>query len=57
MFLPHFLEVMGLRRGEARVCFGQTRRAEGDRRQLAVQLREEVCTLGGQDAGPPRSLS
>ncbi len=57
VFLPHFLEVMGLRRGEARVCFGRTRRAEGDRRQLAVQLREEVCTLGGHDAGPPRSLS
>jgi 1-acyl-sn-glycerol-3-phosphate acyltransferase len=52
VFLPHFLNVMGLRRGEARVCFGTPRPAAGDRRQLAVQLREEVCTLGGRDAGP-----
>jgi 1-acyl-sn-glycerol-3-phosphate acyltransferase len=53
VFLPHFLNVMGLRRSEARVRFGRPRLAEGDRRQLAVQLHEEVCTLGAGDVGPP----
>jgi lyso-ornithine lipid O-acyltransferase len=50
VFFPHFLNVMGLRRGEARVCFGAARPATGDRRDLALQLRAEVCTLGGRDS-------
>jgi 1-acyl-sn-glycerol-3-phosphate acyltransferase len=54
VFFPHFLEVMGLRRGEAAVVFGTPRPAAGDRRALAVQLRAEVCTLGGREAGPAR---
>jgi 1-acyl-sn-glycerol-3-phosphate acyltransferase len=46
VFFPHFLNLLGLPRVEARVCFGRPRAAEGDRRQLATGLRDEVCALG-----------
>jgi lyso-ornithine lipid O-acyltransferase len=50
IFFPHFLNLIGLRGAEAHVRFGTPRPAEGDRRALAVGLRQEVCALGA-DAG------
>ena len=46
VFFPHFLNLLGLPGAEAHVRFGQSRPAEGDRRELAVGLRQEVCQLG-----------
>jgi 1-acyl-sn-glycerol-3-phosphate acyltransferase len=48
VFLPHFLNLLGLRRAEARVRFGAPLVAEGDRRELATRLRRAVCALGGR---------
>ena len=48
VFFTHFLNLIGLRGTEAHVTFGTSRIAEGDRRALAVALREEVCALGAR---------
>jgi hypothetical protein len=47
VFFPHFLNMLGLRGAEARVRFGAPLTAAGDRRELAVILRAQVCALGG----------
>ena len=46
VFFPHFLNLLGLRGAEAHVRFGAAITAEGDRRSLAVSLRQQVCALG-----------
>jgi 1-acyl-sn-glycerol-3-phosphate acyltransferase len=45
VFFPHFLNLLGLPAAEARVRFGATITAEGDRRTLAQRLHQQVCSL------------
>jgi 1-acyl-sn-glycerol-3-phosphate acyltransferase len=51
VFFPHFLNMLGLWGAEAHVRFGAAVTAQGDRRALAVSLRQQVCALGGRDGG------
>lgn len=46
VFFPHFLRLLGARGVRATVAFGEPRIATGDRRDLAVALRQEVGALG-----------
>ena len=43
---PHLLNLFGLRRIQARVCYGLPETAAGDRKALAARLHAEVCRLG-----------
>lgn len=52
VFLPHFLNLIGLQGAEAHVAFGSPRPAAGDRRALALTLHQEVCSLAAR-AGHP----
>lgn len=44
-FFPHMLNLLGKRRVQATVRFGQYSRRNGDRKQLAQWLREEILAL------------
>jgi lyso-ornithine lipid O-acyltransferase len=52
VFFGHFFNLIGLPGTEAHVSFGTSRPAEGDRRALATDLRQEVCALAAR-AGRP----
>ncbi len=52
VFFPHFLNLIGLRGTEAHVSFGSPRTADGDRRALAIDLRQAVGALAAR-AGRP----
>jgi 1-acyl-sn-glycerol-3-phosphate acyltransferase len=44
-FFPHMLNLLGKRRVRATVCFGQCPARNGDRKELAQRLREEILNL------------
>ncbi len=47
VFGLHIFRLLGRRRIEAKVTYGEPRQPGPDRKALACQLRETVCTLGG----------
>lgn len=51
-FAPHFLNLLSKRRIRARVSFGAAQPAGGDRKALAVELRDAVIALRAKPAGP-----
>jgi lyso-ornithine lipid O-acyltransferase len=57
VFFPHFINLLGLPGAEARVRFGATFVADGDRRALAERLHAEVCALRVDPSMPPSPRS
>ena len=54
VFGPHLLNLLGKRGVRAVVTYGRSEPAGGDRKALAMHLRDEVCRLGGLAAESSR---